>query len=155
MANNDRLQGTLDFILTHPNQHEQGIWLDCSHFNPPEGTFEERECGTVGCFAGWAAMLYGPEDGWRQQFATETRWIKNPAEGECILDTPQYHVADVARAVLGLNGDEQDMLFDGDNTIEMLTDMVTDLIENGALDEDGLQHYIERDQSRREGNGDG
>jgi hypothetical protein len=37
----------LDHIDAHPEQWDQGIWII------------ESECGTVGCFAGWAVLLAG------------------------------------------------------------------------------------------------
>ena len=37
----------LDHIDAHPEQWDQGHWV------------AEAECGTVGCFAGWAVMLSG------------------------------------------------------------------------------------------------
>lgn len=154
MANAERLQGTLDFILTHPDRHNQAIWFRKGSWdNPPDAeTFEERTCGSVGCFAGWAAFMYGHEDNWRQaSLGTET-WVHQPKAHTYVDMTLEHrvHVSDAAREILGLTKDEQLILFDGDNTIDMLVDMVSDLVDNGALDEDGLLHYQDREQERED-----
>jgi hypothetical protein len=45
--NAERAYATLDFILAHPERHNQEIWL------------EPTECGTAGCFAGLTTILAG------------------------------------------------------------------------------------------------
>ena len=45
--NTELLQQTMQHILDHPEQHNQGSWV------------KVNSCGTAACFAGWAGLLSG------------------------------------------------------------------------------------------------
>ena len=45
--NTELLQQTMQYIINHPDQHDQADWA------------VQHDCGTTACFAGWAAILSG------------------------------------------------------------------------------------------------
>jgi hypothetical protein len=110
MANTERLQGTLEFLKNHPDQHVQAAWL--------EG--RAGECGTVGCYAGWATALYGPEEGWSQG-EKDDLWFHDDGR-------PGAHVSILAEELLDLTEDEGAVLFAGGNDRNDLETMISDLV---------------------------
>jgi len=71
----------LDHIDAHPEQWNQGQWIG------------EAECGTVGCFAGWAVMLSGGR--------------RDPDSGLVVglADLDGFDVWEAADALLGIGPD--------------------------------------------------
>ena len=45
MLNKKLLADTMNYILKHPEEHDQDVW------------YMHEECGTTACFAGWATIL--------------------------------------------------------------------------------------------------
>jgi hypothetical protein len=80
-----------------------------------------RSCGTAGCFAGWAVLLFAP-DGTRM-------------DGDCVTlpDGTPTHVSDYAARLLGLTPSEAGCLFTAWNTMGVLETTVAD-IEAGSCD---------------------
>jgi hypothetical protein len=103
--NTELLQETMQYIKDHPQQHDQSVWMN--------------ECGTAGCFLGWAAILSGkPLD-----------WIK-------------YNIGYAAGAkLLGLTRVEANILFASGNTRPMLELMVKDLVNGDELRD--TQDYLD------------
>lgn len=52
MANVEKLEAVLDYIRTHPDEHDQSTWAG------------KGPCGTTLCFAGTAVVLAGYEILW-------------------------------------------------------------------------------------------
>jgi len=97
--NIELLQQTMQHIKDHPDQHVQDIWA--GHY----------ECGTVACFAGWAALL----SGWSVKQIEHSGMFWASAE------------------LLGLTLWEADTLFHEDNSRPMLELMVKDLVNGDKL----------------------
>lgn len=83
----------LEHIKQHPEEWEQGTWLDIN------GCRQDNWCGTVGCFAGWAVALSTPESQWPP-------------------DT--YYIRDRAAELLGITPNEAMLLFRASNTMGRL-----------------------------------
>lgn len=106
MANADRLLDVLTFLETHPDQHDQGIWIST-------GT-----CGTVGCLAGWACLRNG-----YVELISEDLMLGAVHWGVYIDSDPTktvLSVFEVAMNLLELDSDDAEWIFDGDNTLEDL-----------------------------------
>lgn len=71
----------LDHIDAHPEQWNQGVWVG------------EAECGTVGCFAGWAVMLSG--------YTVNDAVVIESPEGAPNLDG--LHIESASDALLGID----------------------------------------------------
>jgi hypothetical protein len=105
----------LDHIDAYPKQWHQGIWIGPAN------------CGTVGCFAGWACLLSGdqpaldPDD----EGEAEEVWVEGGA-------TLRY-IPDRAAALLGIRPDAGPTsgagyrLFGGKNTREDLGRLVAEI----------------------------
>jgi hypothetical protein len=126
MANAQKCQEVLDFILMHPERHDQGDWAML-----PIDTFREGErpdiCDTAVCAAGTAALLdnrlslvaegsYIDEKGNRQVIWDVSADFYNP-EGENFSNWE-----DLGAYLLGLTEQEAACLFGASNSraIKML-----------------------------------
>lgn len=111
--NIEALEGTMQYILDHPEEHNQSMWT----------------CGTAMCFAGHATHLYGPEMGWEcGRILLRVNGCEEWSKGDSVADTPR-----LARQVLGLTQAESDMLFEANNTRAQLQLMVKDLVNGDEL----------------------
>lgn len=81
----------LDHIDAHPEQWDQGHWV------------AEAECGTVGCFAGWAVMLSG-------YMVNDEGTVIGSLGRVTKLDG--QHIEDAANVLLGID-DNTVYLYDG------------------------------------------
>ena len=102
--NFELMDRTLDYIVEHPEEHVQREWV----------------CGTGQCFAGSALALQGyrlHRDG--------TDWASRLLK--------EGHIADLARAELGIDDASAGLLFSGGNTIEDLKQLVDILRVHGRL----------------------
>lgn len=159
MLNIDLLDKTMNYIIEHPEEHDQGMW----------------RCGTSRCFAGWACTLDGavpeiPEDylpywkiNWRSEMSdgerTRERFIEyytttaygyGPSRAAEMADAlypnksdtvippgltaqEKTDIASYARQALGLDSRSADILFAGENSLRGLAGMVRFLKEEGTL----------------------
>lgn len=109
MPNSELLHETMDFILAHPEKHNQGYWS--------LGT----ECGTAHCFAGWALILSGMT-------------LSELAPGDNDYRTPNGRfVRFEAKRVLRLDKDQATRLFHGFNTVTDLKHIVDDICDTGRV----------------------
>jgi hypothetical protein len=100
----------LDHIDAHPEQWDQGIWI------------RESDCGTAGCFAGWAVLLAGGTVG------TAVSGFDPPPVTGGPREIVGRSVADAAELLLGsdhIAGDRD--LFDANNTREDLSVLVAEI----------------------------
>lgn len=118
--NVELLQRTMAYIEAHPEQHDQGEWVE-----------RKPECGTAACFAGWAAILeFGEgvivDDGEMFSFRLPEPYSRRD-DGLFPLMSQQ------AARLLGLSSVQADTLFNAWNTRGMLRAMVNDLVATGDL----------------------
>ena len=115
MINVQLLQRELDFLMTHPDQHNQGKYLQLSDdFDSLTArTNTEWHCGSAGCLAGWTAMHLG----WTP---IEIPWMSS-GEAEMVhpdgsIDNPHR----IAEQALGLTEHQAAGLFSGGNSIRRM-----------------------------------
>lgn len=113
MRNIPLLEATMTQIKDHPELHRQ------------ESIFADADCGTAGCFAGWACLL----NGYTRQGHGAVRTADGIVSGWF-----------AAQDALGLNHNEALVLFSSGNTRSMLELMVKDLVNGEALKTEG--HYM-------------
>lgn len=119
--NVELLQRTMAYIDAHPEQHDQGEWVE-----------RKPECGTAACFAGWAAILeFGEgvifDDGEMLGFRLPAPYSNRRHDGLFPLMSQQ------AAHLLGLTSVQAYTLFNACNTRGMLRAMVNDLVATGEL----------------------
>lgn len=140
MRDTEKIQAVMDFIKDHPEKHEQTIY------------FEPSECGSVGCFLGWAAELYGEQCGYFRLRSPNFRnlWVgPDGLDGEVTLEPPftnlddgsLLHVSTVGSRILGLAKEEEFIIEAGGNTLAVLDYMVKDLCNGAMLQE--IKYYKE------------
>ena len=105
MVNTPVLEQVLTFLKDHPELHDQNQW-----------------CGTAQCLAGWTVAI--AEE--RKLTANDTRFDPDPVRypEEVNWPTDYVHISDRARHILGLNREDGDSLFAGNNKLEDLEVMV-------------------------------
>lgn len=136
MANMQRLEAALTRIMDHPDKHNQEVWItlpkaDAESLNDPQHKPEELipiECGTAGCLAGHAVLMFQKEipnfEGFMWEMGENGKgqwtWYLN----DVTINGYTYNIGDVARMVFDISGDEAGILFSPYNTLEQLQTMV-------------------------------
>jgi hypothetical protein len=113
----NRLDRTLNRVAANPREWNQRTWW----------------CGTAGCFAAHALL----EAGYTTHQLAVLKDRYNPDEREFDENMVPLH----AKKWLKLNDDEAGVLFQGDNTFEMLEWIVSD-IKAGTLQD--WEYYAEK-----------
>lgn len=117
------------FIKTFPEKHYQKDWIvnDSLKFEKPN---PQLSCGTVGCVAGWATTFAGatPFGGRYGRWDWVTLHDGDP-------NPPTMLIPELAAAVLGLETEEANYLFEAENTRETLFEMFDDLRHGRSLKE--------------------
>jgi hypothetical protein len=121
--NLDLLERTMAHIEAHPEQHDQGSWINA--------------CGTTFCFAGHAALLAGAskplsENGFGNGWFVDTVTSTSRALSS-YWDVDEDGVREFARRSLGLSEDEADVLFNGGRDINELRAIVNALKDNASV----------------------
>lgn len=112
MANAERLLDVLTFLEAHPDKHDQDYWI------------KKRDCGTVACLAGWAALRNG--------YVESYTGVPSFFLGVYRSDDPHQElrtVSHVAEEVLDLTPEEGARLFSDQNSLTdlwRLADAFTD-----------------------------
>lgn len=134
-VNKQLLRDTMAFIEDHEALWNQSVWHQHDH---QQYKSEENRCGTVMCFAGWAATI----DGCRwvggknsdadQIYANraDERAFKNMIVLGYMNGRKVIPIRYRAQRVLGLSEYQADTLFDAWNTLDMLREYVDDLIND-------------------------
>lgn len=129
MPNIDALDQAMTFIVDHPEQHRQRVWV----------------CETGACLAGHATLLNGYRavtefDGLVVEIGSQAdRDVTALCAGAVrpdyfkLLDAGAKKVRDVADGILGLEYADANVLFGGANTVDKLRLMVKDLSNGEAL----------------------
>lgn len=108
MANVEKLEAVLDYIRTHPEEHNQSTWA------------EKTACGTTLCFAGTAAALAGHQFVW-DEFSNDA-YLCRAQSGKV------EYVAAVAVRELDLTDAQADALFIHSSTFDEVERTVKDII---------------------------
>lgn len=127
MADIARLEEVLGFIESHPELHNQNIWMNrgltphrASEVKALYPELSRHECGSQGCIAGWGVALWGNE----QRTKYNVTWHHDGMD------------------VFGLTLTEADILFHSRNSVEDLRQMVKDMA-NGLRLEDVWKEVFE------------
>jgi hypothetical protein len=99
----------LDHIDAHPEQWHQGVWIA-----------RDKDCGTVGCFAGWTCLLAGDTaafDHIDPQHATRVTISGNGPQYDRSIDSRAFEL-------LGITPDEAAGLFEASNDRRDLRSLV-------------------------------
>lgn len=123
------LNKVMDFIEEHPRQHKQKyIWLDGTLERLLGKVLRRPECGSAGCFAGWAV-----------HFSSEVSRWSNP-----------YMVIERATLELGLTRYEAEWMFAPDRNRKELRVFVDKLtVEQATRDARRRAERFERDLQQR------
>jgi len=150
-VNTELLDKVLDYIEANNDLWNQNVWAEVN-INGFDGDTLKRmilddpenpACGTAMCFAGHACNL----SGWRPFFRPVTTWggELDDRSNEFMLgqaihsDTCRNKAGEVASVkgkamdLLGINSLDADHLFDGNNDLDQLREMVDHLKEHGSL----------------------
>lgn len=132
--NVELLEEIMSYIEAHPQTWNQANWY--VNVDPEDGSekgfwrieevTEENSCGTSFCFAGHVAL--------REGFPTPP--LNNNMEWERKVDGEFYResVDQFAEKVLGIDSEQGEALFAGENTMAELRNMVTALkVSNGRV----------------------
>jgi hypothetical protein len=119
MPNVDLLESTMQFIMDHPERHDQSIYL--SH---PRSI--ESDCGTAHCFAGWA--LSQTIDQEQLLVLSKDYWNGQVDSASCLGPIGQ-----TAAKALEISQDDARRLFASFNSREVLQLMVKDLVNGEPL----------------------
>ena len=139
MANTERLYAVLDHIKALPNAAEldldnnyavpmwdQRKWISLPLLDSAGQPMIDGSCGTAGCFAGWAVMLFAPPFELRvSQWDNMVHFVT--------IDDESRHIETVARELLDLNQFEAEALFESANDLPTIEQIITKIIA-GTLD---------------------
>lgn len=141
VPNADLLRETMQYVLDHPEHHDQGTW-----FYARVKDYESRTlCKTTGCFAGNAVTLGGAEIviNWDN---LGPRIAKGQQIGWSYIEMPdgvkRFSIQAVAKEMLGLDDDSAGILFGGSNSIERLQYYVDILCSGRQLVADDITGYL-------------
>lgn len=150
-----RLLKVFNFIAENPDRHNQGSWGEVTaqllaELMPTDMTQGEDAdeftrhymkvtrqptveitCGTTACVAGWTCLLAG-DDFVIEADDDELANLKGKLDIEYVIsrDNVQHTVGGRAMDLLGLDSDQADMMFDGNNSRSYLRAMVLALLNN-------------------------
>jgi hypothetical protein len=146
MANVTELERVWDWIVSHPEAHDQGLWAHS--FNrknrvPDPAPIRDSEplCGTALCFAGTAVALHGHPLIWRweREMLTTTlrggRWVAYEALDE--FEEPE-DIPYMAMKILDLNPQDAEDLFDASNTRTDIRRILDDIEDREMASHIGL-----------------
>lgn len=117
MINTELLQSSLDYLDTHPEEHDQKWWG------------ARTECGTTFCLAGYVCVSNGIELTYTAGSATSGH---RTADGRLVFE--------VARALLGLSSTQADRLFFCCITIENLWDAAEEITDGVVHRRSPIEH---------------
>lgn len=129
-----RLYDTLVWLTANPDKHEQGIYIEVNHdeFVTREAAEAAWDCGTAGCLAGHAAIY----DGWRPKVNTTSFFDEEPifwlSDTFVTKGEETYSVDDVANELFGLDDEQGEWLYYGNNTIDDLW-RIADELSDGRI----------------------
>lgn len=160
MLNVELLLNELTAITEQPETHDQGLWFN--HLVPLEedqgygyaeddtkpGKVRPSACGSFGCLAGNTAVNAGAELDWYLEnvtrkdgkkfavWAAETILGEDQTYTDCWGDkvTVKKTIAKKAQELLGLTDHQADKLFDGDNDLDRLWRLASQ-ISAGEIDD--------------------
>lgn len=109
MFDEKKFDEVIEFIEEHPQRWDQSVWLEDRDWMVDDSDPAVNSCGTVGCVAGWAAML----NGWKM--------VRPAGFGTIVEKHGRREYVEVAgRTELGLEPWQADVLFHGNNDLESI-----------------------------------
>ena len=121
MVNAQALNETLAAIEASPSRHDQGVWA------------EDYGCGTVGCIAGWRAILDGYTE-FRNGLDYVDGALANPVTDALLpvaddnarawSESGQTTIASYAAERFGLDQDQAEVLFCESNSLDDIRDII-------------------------------
>ena len=129
--NKKRTREIAKIVREHQELWNQGTWVDASN---PSGLFDVADirdyleaikldldpdtslCGTTGCVAGWAAMLYAPAGSKLSAYSSSVEL----APGFMFNGTVSPSIESFGQITLDLTGDQSDWLFSEYRTQEQV-----------------------------------
>lgn len=151
------LNEIMEYIKAHPMQWRQEAWYKILDLDTGEVRYDTEEqiveeinsCGAAMCFAGHVALREGfpspPKDNhheWNRWIPTEEGWYSESRDERGFYED----VSSFAETRLGINWSVGDALFDGENTLEQLQDMVEALNLNPEINGYELVEIRDRDR---------
>lgn len=141
------LDSVLDFIKVHPSTWRQESWYkivdtksgEVSIRTEEEVVTEVNSCGAAFCFAGHVALREGFPNPPKTNHESWNRIVLDSTG-----DTYRQEASEFAEAVLGLSWSQADVLFEGDNSLEDLEEIVEGLHLNPRIHGSDLREMIER-----------
>lgn len=156
------LNEILKHIQTHPTQWMQDAWYKIVDLDTGDVRYETEEqiveeqnsCGAAFCFAGHVALREGfpspPKDNnseWDRWVATENGYFSTTRQER----GRHEDVSEFAERRLGVSASVADVLFNGDNDLETLEDVVLALNLNPNLSGYDLRDIRDRNIGLEEG----
>ncbi len=114
-------------VLGLPSEWNQATWAS------------RRDCGTVCCIAGKAALL----EGWRPDFLSRAD-VSDAFTITFERDGSSRFADELAQEILGLTDQEASHLFRSENTVEQIEELI-DKIVDGSYDEMEWQDHLDWD----------
>ena len=154
----ERLLKEVTYITVFPERWNQGDWVVANEEVKWDTSREPEPCGTMGCLAGNAVINAGGRLKWEKgmwyDYSTndykeywKTEYVFLPANEEY----PE-HIETAARDLLGLNSEQADALFSGDNTLDDMWEISYAISDGQITPDDRLK--AEAELKAREENGE-
>lgn len=127
------LRSTLEYVLAHPDEHDQEVWGTAYDLSDPGERDVAPACGTSYCFAGHAVVTIARAHPiWDDSYVDEAGRTRPcgdlvevvPAGHDPADEDARVHVVDHASDVLGLNPAERLLLFAAHNTLTDLAELI-------------------------------
>lgn len=127
------LRRTLEYVLTHPDEHEQDAWGTAYDLRVPSERRAAPACRTAYCFAGHAAVtIAGARPVWEgcyrdadgREVPVGDLFEVVPPGADPADEDEHVSVQEYAARYLGLRGSEPMRLFAGSNTLSELAHLV-------------------------------
>lgn len=162
----DVMLDVLNFITENRAVHDQGLWISRYKLGAAPDELPSLVCNTVGCFAGWVAIRCGYAPYWYAKVAMGPTDYVTPTPGARPFRSPLtelfmaeddegnsvvvYNASEVARHLIGLTHDEDDLMFAGDNEVRDLWELASQFTGGVIQVPDAIR--LERSTIEVEGN---
>lgn len=154
----ERLLKEVTYITVFPERWNQGDWVIATEETKWDTSREPEACGTMGCLAGNAVINAGGKLKWEKaswyDYVTQeykdywkTEFVFLPANTEY----PE-HIETAAKELLGLDSDQADALFSGENSLNDMWE-ISYAISDGQITPDD-RRKAEAELKAREENGE-
>lgn len=150
--NVDRLLQVVGKLTLYPERHRQQCWLDTKQQTRTAAEMNAASsCGTAGCVAGWAAIMFAPDTAVYAPGSSESMFVPH-VEGNYFLDgdtvehtayarryvsrserlTPRS-VRELAKEYLGISESQASWLFGGERNVKQILAGIKLIIERPSI----------------------